>query len=121
MKKQIIWLIDDDAFQNKINKRTIQKVCTGCDIQEFTNPLVALVELKEVLLKPDFIFIDIEMPLMTGIDFIQEMRNAKLMVPIVVLSSSLNVQVAQDLLEVPFVAKCVAKPLTPTDLDSLIH
>jgi len=120
MKERIVWLIDDDTFQNRINNRTLSKVSDSLSIIEYTDAVVALEDLKNITRHPDYIFIDIEMPTMSGIEFIKHLRSRNLKIPVVVLSSSLNEEVAQELLDIPFVAKCIPKPLTPGDLSELI-
>lgn len=120
MKERIVWLIDDDTFQNRINNRTLSKVGEGLTIIEYTDAVVALENLNNVEQHPDYIFIDIEMPTMSGIEFIKHLRSRNLKIPVVVLSSSLNEEVAEELLDIPFVAKCIPKPLTPNDLSELI-
>ncbi|MFT4601845.1 MAG: DNA-binding LytR/AlgR family response regulator [Arenicella sp.] len=75
-------IIDDDAMSRKILKNFISKSDKLECVGEFENPLVALEELGK--LDCDLIFLDMEMPEMTGIEFIAAVPN----IPQVIVVSS---------------------------------
>jgi CheY-like chemotaxis protein len=73
-----ILLIDDDPVSNLINKRIIENQF-GCNTIIFTNAEEALNQLKTWLtdqndLLPPVIFLDIDMPHMTGWEFLDELH-----------------------------------------------
>jgi CheY-like chemotaxis protein len=85
-----ILLIDDDAddqelFLNAIKELTDSVICTLLD-----NAMSALQKLKTKQIQADLIFLDMNMPLMTGEEFLKElMKNEELkQIPVIVLSTS---------------------------------
>jgi CheY-like chemotaxis protein len=95
-------LIDDNEMDNFINQKIIEATSFASEIYTNTNGLSALEFLnnlnvkKEVLeeMLPDVIFVDLNMPLINGFQFIEKfyelpkefVKNCK----IVILTSSLN-------------------------------
>jgi CheY-like chemotaxis protein len=83
MKKfKKILLIDDDAITNFINSNVIKKAGMAEVIQVTVNGAEALEYIKHDCknenLYPDLIFVDINMPVMDGFEFVTEFRNMKL-------------------------------------------
>lgn len=75
-------ILDDDRVSREIIHSYINFTDTLTLVTEFENPLEALEKLPE--LDCDVIFLDIEMPEMTGIDFIEKAKN----IPQVIIMSS---------------------------------
>ena len=66
-----ILLVDDDTATNFYNKFLLKKNKIDCEIITLDNGLKALEYLKNEAI-PDFIFLDINMPVMDGIQFLEE-------------------------------------------------
>ncbi len=104
MKKKLncVLLIDDDFATNFINKTIINKEGVAEHIQVVLNGKEALdyitnqgkFESEESFPKPQLVFLDINMPVMDGWEFIQEYQKLspeiKENIIIVMLTSSLN-------------------------------
>ncbi|WP_298950613.1 response regulator [uncultured Nonlabens sp.] len=76
---ECILLIDDSPSTNFYNKKIIEKANIKADVHEAFNGLDALNFLKKQndfteheVLKPNIIFLDINMPKMDGFEFLQE-------------------------------------------------
>jgi len=91
-------LIDDDEANNYLNKRTIGKLDCTEHIEVAKNGQIAL-ELLEKGLKmkhclPELIFLDINMPIMDGWEFLEEFGKLEplktFQIKIVMLTTSLN-------------------------------
>ncbi len=91
-------LIDDDKANNYLNKRTLDKMDCTEHIDVAENGLIAL-ELLEKGLKmkhcqPELIFLDINMPVMDGWEFLEEFGKRgpfnPFQVKIIMLTTSLN-------------------------------
>lgn len=103
MKKPLntVWLIDDNEIDNFINKKTILKNNFALQVKEFNSATAAEEHLNNLLAAqadpaeiPDLIFLDLNMPMYSGTDFMKKAEsnllrlNANL--KIVILTSSIN-------------------------------
>lgn len=116
LKKLSVLLIDDDEINNYINKRILDKSEITSGVIEKLNGEEAmkyLIENPHSL--PGLIFLDLDMPVMNGIEFLEEFSKAELpeksQIKIIVLSSVLPPSLSDALLNYP-VYTCLTKPLT---------
>lgn len=75
-------ILDDDPISRKILQNFIEKSDKTEFVADFDNPLVALEELPK--LNCDLLFLDMEMPEMSGLEFISAVKN----IPQIVVVSS---------------------------------
>ncbi|MCF4101280.1 response regulator [Gillisia sp. M10.2A] len=112
-----ILLIDDQPITNFITKKLLSLKGIEIPIIDFTNPLEALENVKNS--KESFIFLDLNMPEMTGWEFLDEVKKLNLNHKIVILTSStsdLDLEKARDY---PCVVEYVIKPLSIDKLNAL--
>jgi CheY-like chemotaxis protein len=91
-------LVDDDKIFNFLSEKTITSLGLANEIHFASNGEQALQILKLYkegkVQKPDIIFLDIDMPVMNGYEFIEAFANLDLpdkqQITIVVLTSSIN-------------------------------
>jgi DNA-binding LytR/AlgR family response regulator len=83
-------ILDDDKISREIIKSYINFTDFISLEAEFENPLLALEKMKEI--SYDLLFLDIEMPEMSGIDFIETVKN----IPQVVIISSKSEYAAES-------------------------
>ena len=122
-----ILLIDDDKINNFLNEKLLKKVAEFSHIDIFLDGESALHFLQEEAKKgnnsPELIIVDINMPVMNGMEFLEnyhklEFKN-KEKVTLVGLTTSLRPSDIERLQEL----KCkhiLNKPLTKSSLSSLI-
>lgn len=88
MTEKSIWVIDDDPIYQIIMKKIILKSGFFSSIRSFQNGKEAITALKEVISKndnfPNIILLDIEMPIMDGWGFMDE---------IAILKSRINTEI----------------------------
>ena len=130
-KYHTIMLIDDNEIDNLINQKIIESsnICkhifthtSGKSAIEFLKNMEKLASRVENVL-PEIIFLDIDMPLMDGFQFLDEFNKlaneTKKYCHIVMLTSSINPQDMNKSKKYDYVKKYVNKPLTQDSLKKL--
>jgi CheY-like chemotaxis protein len=119
-KVQQIALIDDDMITNIINERNLMALGYDFKIEKFNSGRSALDFIKEKLksneLLPNIIFLDINMPMMNGWEFMKEYQALKLSlssnIRLFMLTSSSAEQDLQKVKEFPEIEEYLIKPLS---------
>ena len=90
MKYKDILLIDDDEDDCEIFLFAIQKVSGERNYTTLNHAAKALQQLETNQLQPDLIFLDLNMPVMNGVQFLSEIKkNARLKeIPVIILTTS---------------------------------
>jgi CheY-like chemotaxis protein len=117
-----ILFIEDDTIETMKLHRTVSKLPTEHNITEAKNGDEALNFLKSDADLPDVIFLDLNMPKMSGIEFLKILKADDVMryLPTIILTTSEN---RADLLECYKigVAGYILKPLKYEDYESKIR
>jgi len=115
-----ILIIDDGELDTFIVKNTLRHVLSNIDIKSCENGLKALQFIKRILLTdakhlPDYIFLDLSMPVMDGFQFLKEYNNlhfeALQKIKIYILSSSVFTTDIKKTLENSIVSGYISKPI----------
>ena len=64
----LVFALDDEPLLLRKLKRTIEEVLPDSEVRDFTRASAALKVIEEENIFPDIIFLDIEMPGMSGIN-----------------------------------------------------
>lgn len=120
MKEKIesVLLVDDDSITNFINERLIKKLNITEEVKISVNGREALKYIHEASQSsscPELIFLDINMPVMNGLEFLQSYSQGSYCEKkpiIIILSSSSNRHDFDELNKYPSVCGFVDKPLT---------
>ncbi len=124
----LVVLIDDDKTFNFINERIIRMSTFAKNIQSFVNANTALKELKaNVATHPEVfpmvIFLDINMPIMDGWEFLDELKsfpeNILKCLKVYMLTSSIDENDIEKSKQYQVVYDFISKPLTTDKLVSL--
>lgn len=86
MKK--IMLVDDVHISNFIMKTMLERMPHNLEVHDFVLPEVAITKVNEI--KPDLIFLDLNMPVVDGWLFLEIMKRDQLPSPVIILTSSTN-------------------------------
>lgn len=130
-KYHAVMLIDDNEIDNLINQKMIEAANIADHIYTHTGARSAIEflrnleqlekESKQVL--PDIIFLDIDMPLMDGFQFLDEFDKlsevTKNKCKVVMLTSSINPQDVNKSKKYSYVKKYINKPLSQENLENL--
>ncbi|MFE3866498.1 response regulator [Flavobacterium sp. LS2P90] len=124
MRKKTIWVIDDDTIYQIIVNKIIQKSEMFSTISSFKNGKEALDAVTNSLndneILPDIILLDINMPIMDGWEFMEEMTLLKPSITkqiiVYVVSSSIAVEDKNKSKTYPDILGYLSKPVNINDL-----
>ncbi len=118
-------VIDDDPVNNMICLKIIQLVVPGVVVQAFTHPEKGMEYILSIGTKKAILFLDINMPELTGWEVLDRMNDFPDMVKAHLTTFILSSSVASDDLEkanqAPLVAGYIVKPLSQVELRSVFN
>lgn len=118
---QSIWFIDDDVINNLLNERLLKKHFPQISCKTFSEAEKAFEELiTNTDLVPDAIFLDINMPVMNGWDFLDNLLNKNLNLKVYMLTSSIDPKDQEKALGYTAVKDFISKPLKEERLRQII-
>ncbi|CAM2966726.1 response regulator [Flavobacterium frigoris] len=125
MTKKKIWVIDDDAIYQIIITKIIQKTALFSAISSFRDgkegivALINTIENKELL--PDIILLDINMPVMDGWEFMEEMGMLQSLknenISVYIASSSIAIEDRNKSKKYPAILGYLSKPISLNDIE----
>jgi CheY-like chemotaxis protein len=130
-KYHAVMLIDDNEIDNLINQKMIEAADIAEHIYthtgaksaiEFLKNISKLIDISKDVL-PDVIFLDIDMPLMDGFQFLDEFEKlsdqTREKCKVVMLTSSINPQDMNKSKKYSYVKEYINKPLSQQSLEQL--
>ncbi|MBD1365325.1 response regulator [Mucilaginibacter sp. ZT4R22] len=123
-----VLLVDDDEINNFISIKLIKKALINTDIMACLNGKFAIDQLAEIQRKdpsklPDYILLDINMPIMNGWEFLDEYKRINLdplgKSKIYIISSSVFSNDINKARSYPLVKDFVSKPLNVDKIKEL--
>jgi two-component system, response regulator PdtaR len=115
-----IFLIDDDFINNALNEIIIGDLFPDVHIFTFHNGFDALSILEKEEIVPDLILLDLNMPLMSGFEFLEKINEGRITIPVAILSSSKNPRDIERVNQYNTVGY-LEKPLTEKSFLSLVN
>jgi len=128
MKKKIIWIIDDDAIYQTIIHKLILKSDVFSAYSSFLNGKEAINTLNNILENndylPDIILLDINMPIMDGWEFMEEIKMIKSKISkqiiIYIVSSSIALEDRNKSKTYKDIYGYIPKPVSVNDLITIV-
>jgi CheY-like chemotaxis protein len=122
MKYSHILVIDDDPEDIEIFSEAINSFKENITITASTDASLALEDLKKAIELPDIIFLDLQMPRLTGKDFLQKIKEDEHLqnIPIIVLSGQSDL-IIKDTYQKIGVSNFICKPNSYKELIQLLH
>lgn len=127
----LVMLVDDSSIDNFVNQKMIERYGLASNVLVFSRARKALEHLRSIseesaLLPgtvPSIIFLDLNMPMMNGFDFLREYRSLGSHITdnckVVVLSSTINPADMQLAMRHQEVSAFFTKPLIKNSLDKI--
>jgi CheY-like chemotaxis protein len=121
-----IFIIDDDPIDQFVAKKVISSVYTESTIEIFSQAAIALNRLRSLAINqarlfPELIFLDINMPIMKGFDFLEEFSRLPFVLHsncrVIILSSSLHKEYISKAMSHKVVKTYISKPITTQILE----
>lgn len=113
-----IVLVDDDPIVNKLHKMLFSKY-SDKEVVAFTDPFEALDYIRNST--PDLLLLDLNMPLISGFEFLEKLNQLPIIMDVVVVSSSIDASEKLRALTYSCVRDFLSKPLTFEKIENLIR
>jgi len=93
-----ILLIDDDEDDLEIFQAALQSVTSSVECKTFVKASEALLNLTSKTLIPDLIFLDLNMPVISGQEFLMTIKKDEFLrdIPVIVFSTSSSSRTAEE-------------------------
>lgn len=122
-----LFMIDDDAIFKKLASVILKREFPDCEIECLQNGLEAINRFKKMKEEgeefPQFVFLDINMPVMNGWEFLDELKSYPEIIEkrmcIHMLSSSIAAEDLNKAKEYSYVHGYITKPLMREDISNL--
>lgn len=112
-------LIDDQPITNFITRKLLELQGVQITISEFTNPVLALQSVLAQREQDNMIILDLNMPEMSGWDFLDKLVHHDFAPNIVILTSSTSGIDRETAKQYPFVRDYIIKPLNKDKISEL--
>ncbi|ASU32933.1 response regulator [Mucilaginibacter xinganensis] len=115
-------LIDDNYIDNFVTRKIIEGSNFAENIIVVRSATEAIDSLRDGLVKPDVIFLDVRMPQMSGFEFLEEYDKINISkddIKIFMLSSSLDPMDMRKSSDNKYITQFIHKPLTQKALEEL--
>jgi CheY-like chemotaxis protein len=121
MIKPIVLLIDDDPMSNVFGSIIIKKHYPEMEVLTMNSGLEAIAYLKEnAKPKPEIIFLDLNMPVMNGWEFLDEYKKMGMGINVILLTSSSSLEDIIKSQEYTEIKQYLLKPITTDSLKKVM-
>jgi two-component SAPR family response regulator len=115
-------IIDDDPISNFVFKNIVKKVNPQIAVTEFTDPVAAVDYIKQNTGSlPDRIFIDLNMPVLTGWDVLDRLAYIEDKPEIYIYSSSMDTKDYEKSNLYSFLKGYIVKPITEDKFHEVLN
>ncbi len=113
-----IMLVDDDPMVNRLHKMILSKY-PGKKVLTFSDPIEALESIDYEV--PDLLFLDLNMPVISGFEFLEKLHHKSRAIDVIIVSSSIDTSEKIRASTYDFVKDFFSKPLTHEKVEKLFQ
>jgi DNA-binding NtrC family response regulator len=110
-KVDSVWIVDDDQVITYITEHMLRNADASLRISSFLSAKMALEKLRLDGFAPDVLLLDINMPGITGWEFLDQLNALKLEANVYMYSSSIDPDDVKEARNYPMVKDFISKPL----------
>lgn len=112
-------VVNDDQIQNLICRKVFSMNLNEVEVLDFVDPTEALSAIKERRANPNFILLDVNMPEMSGWEFIEKVEKEGFEYPVVIFTASVDEEDRDKASKTKSVKMFLDKPMTKDKLPLL--
>ncbi len=112
-------LVDDQPITNFITRKLLEVEGATIPISDFTNPVIALEKILKLKEPNNIIFLDLNMPEMSGWEFLDKLLENNYTPKIIILTSSTSELDKDKASEYGFVEDFIIKPLNQNKISQI--
>jgi PAS domain S-box-containing protein len=110
-KVDSVWIVDDDQVITYITEHMLRNADSSLHISTFLSAKMALEKLRLDGFAPDVLLLDINMPGITGWEFLDQLKSLNLNATVYMYSSSIDPDDVKEARNYPMVKDFISKPL----------
>ena len=120
--ERTIFMIDDDVEDQEMFSETLYAVDQSIKCIKSSDGRQALQTLLKESVLPDYIFLDLNMPMMNGYEFLKEIKKYEKLnqIPIIIYTTSAESKHKDEVLDLG-AASFITKPSDLSELKKLLH
>lgn len=119
MTKQIL-IIDDDPINNLILRKELEKKGHSIELVIFEDALKAMRFIEDANQLPSLILLDINMPEMSGWEFLKQLEANKMDITVFMITSSVVKRDQEKATNFSLIKDYLIKPLSAQDFDKIV-
>lgn len=121
MPKKTCFLIDDDQDDTEVFQLALEQINGGLECVTCINGIEALKKLSEESFNPDYIFLDMNMPLMSGEECLTAMRKLSRIRKVPIFIYTTNSHLEKATLHAKGATDVITKPVKLSELVNVLH
>jgi CheY-like chemotaxis protein len=112
----MIWIIENHEIDQLIIRKMLESCLPQISINSYDSSEKAILELSSGNTKASLILLNLDMPLMSGWDFIKTFTQLELSIPIYLITSSDSIRDREHAKKYPSIRDYILKPLTKSNI-----
>jgi DNA-binding NtrC family response regulator len=120
-KVDSVWIVDDDQVITYITEHMLRNADASLHISTFLSAKLALEKLRLDGFAPDVLLLDINMPGITGWEFLEQLKALNVEANVYMYSSSIDPDDVKEARNYPMVKDFISKPLDSRTIRQILY